>query len=512
MKKILVSLLILSMAVPVVIAQTIRKTAVAVMDLRGSGLSETDAKFLTERLMIELQRTDVFDVLERDKMDEILKEQGFQQTGACDQTSCLVEAGRLLPVQKMIGGSVGKFGETFSVQIRLINLKTAKVEKTAFKDFHKKMDFLLTEGMAMVAQTMSGAVTVTTEPTQTLPAVEDTPDTGTAGTDSTDWYDMKFIEAADVHGKALARQAKGSYLERGQHYNEALSAYDQAEVLFPTKQDKYSVLMVKQRLLIALGRHKEVIDLSNRLVSLTSKSEDQFRIALEQSDSYVALGNFETAMGPLYSALSLTKDPEQKADIYMKKGRIFIKLKKDDLAIVQLKLAADFTLLPARKYEATLAQIDAATRLKRFNDAIAICDQAVILAPDIEAKASVTYTKIDLLIQAKRFADAIKTCETLTDLYTTSEDKAKIALLKGSLFYKTGKVADARASYQQAFTLYKNSNDKARARIEDGKILMGEKQYRDAGIAFDEAEILATEATTKDVIKNLKKETQSNNH
>ncbi len=132
-------------------AQSERKTAVAVMDLRGSGISAIDAKFLTDRLMIELQRTDVFDVLERDKIGEILKEQGFQQTGACDQTSCLVEAGRLLPVEKMIGGSVGKFGETFSVQVRLIDLKTAKVEKTATKDFSQKMDYLLTNGMQLIA-------------------------------------------------------------------------------------------------------------------------------------------------------------------------------------------------------------------------------------------------------------------------------------------------------------------------------------------------------------------------
>jgi len=136
-------------------AQAGRKTTVAVMDLRGSGISETDAKFLTERLMIELQRTDVFDVLERDKMAEILKEQGFQQTGACDQASCLVEVGRLLPVQKMIGGSVGKFGDTYSVQIKLIDLKTAKVEKTATKDFSEKMDYLLTDGMANVANALA---------------------------------------------------------------------------------------------------------------------------------------------------------------------------------------------------------------------------------------------------------------------------------------------------------------------------------------------------------------------
>ncbi|MBU1355011.1 MAG: hypothetical protein KJ620_00385 [Candidatus Edwardsbacteria bacterium] len=156
MKKTLMSALILIMTVSGVLAQTAKKTAVAVMPLRGSDISETEAKFLTERLTIELQRTDSFDVLERDKMAEILKEQGFQQTGACDETACLVEAGRLLPVQKMIGGSVGKVGNIYAAQIRLIDLKTGKVEKTAIRDYTGELDFLLTVGMREAAEELSG--------------------------------------------------------------------------------------------------------------------------------------------------------------------------------------------------------------------------------------------------------------------------------------------------------------------------------------------------------------------
>ena len=156
MKKILMSALVIIMTSSIVLAQTAKKTAVAVMPLRGSDISETEAKFLTERLNIELQRTDSFDVLERDKMDEILKEQGFQQTGACDETACLVEAGRLLPVQKMIGGSAGKVGNIYSAQIRLIDLKTGKVEKTATRDYQGQLDFLLTAGMRESAEELAG--------------------------------------------------------------------------------------------------------------------------------------------------------------------------------------------------------------------------------------------------------------------------------------------------------------------------------------------------------------------
>jgi TolB-like protein len=156
-------------------AQTQSKTAVAVMNLKGTSISEQDAKFLTDRLTIELQRAGVFEVLERDKMDEILKEQGFQQTGACDETACLVEAGRLLPVQKMVGGSLGKIGDVFAAQLRLIDLKTGKVEKTSARDYKGQMEFLLTVGMKEVAEELSGklkAQAQTPVQTQTTPQTE----------------------------------------------------------------------------------------------------------------------------------------------------------------------------------------------------------------------------------------------------------------------------------------------------------------------------------------------------
>lgn len=155
-RKAMVSLMAVAAFSSSIAAQPERRTNVAVMPLRGSDISETEAQFLTERLAIELQRTGAFEVLERDKMDEILREQGFQQTGACDETACLVEAGRLLPVHKIIGGSAGKVGNVYSAQIRLIDLQTGKVEKTATRDYKGELEALLTSGMREAAEELVG--------------------------------------------------------------------------------------------------------------------------------------------------------------------------------------------------------------------------------------------------------------------------------------------------------------------------------------------------------------------
>ena len=175
MKKVRLTVILLSAISSAALAQSDRKTAVAVMNLKGSGISEQDTRFLTDRLTIELQRAGVFEVLERDKMSEILKEQGFQQTGACDETACLVEAGRMLPVQKMIGGSFGRIGEVYAAQLRLIDLKTGKVEMTSARDYKGQMEFLLTVGMREVAEELSGKREIqvqTPVQTQTTPQTE----------------------------------------------------------------------------------------------------------------------------------------------------------------------------------------------------------------------------------------------------------------------------------------------------------------------------------------------------
>ena len=54
---------------------------IAVLDFEGQGVSQSETRTLTDRLRDEIFNTGIYVVLERGKMDEVLKEQGFQQTG-----------------------------------------------------------------------------------------------------------------------------------------------------------------------------------------------------------------------------------------------------------------------------------------------------------------------------------------------------------------------------------------------------------------------------------------------
>jgi len=133
----------------------IAQPLVAVVNLDARRISEFEANALSDRLRIELFKTKAMVVVERDKMEEILREQGVQLTG-CTSSDCLVKIGHLLSVEQMVGGSVIKVGNTYSVAVRLISMETGKIIRVSTYDHEGMIDRLLTSGMRTIAQEITG--------------------------------------------------------------------------------------------------------------------------------------------------------------------------------------------------------------------------------------------------------------------------------------------------------------------------------------------------------------------
>ena len=130
------------------------QTTIAVLDLDINNVSQSDVRALSDRLREELFKTKKYKVLERGLMEEIMKEQGFQQAG-CTSNECIVEVGQLTGVQKMVGGSVSKVGSVYSVSCRIIDVETGEIIKMSSYDHIGDMGGLLTQGMRMVANELS---------------------------------------------------------------------------------------------------------------------------------------------------------------------------------------------------------------------------------------------------------------------------------------------------------------------------------------------------------------------
>ena len=90
-------------------------------------------------------------IIERGKMEEMLKEQAFQQTG-CVSSECAVEVGKMLGVQNIITGSISRVGTIYSISARAFSVASGEVIKTAVYDHSGDIGGLLTQGMRKVAE------------------------------------------------------------------------------------------------------------------------------------------------------------------------------------------------------------------------------------------------------------------------------------------------------------------------------------------------------------------------
>ncbi|MFQ6608093.1 MAG: CsgG/HfaB family protein [Fidelibacterota bacterium] len=123
-------------------AQNGDKIPVAVLDLEGRGISALEAATLTDRLRSEMVEVGAFVVVERGQMEMILEEQGFQQTG-CTSAECAVEVGKLLGVQKMVTGSIGKLGELYTVDARMFDVQTGEIERVSKREYRGGIEGLI---------------------------------------------------------------------------------------------------------------------------------------------------------------------------------------------------------------------------------------------------------------------------------------------------------------------------------------------------------------------------------
>lgn len=132
---------------------------IAVMDLDNRGnFEKNEMNLFTDRINSEILKNSRFVVVERQQIDRILQEQGFQQSGACDSKECLVEMGQILAVQKVIGGSIGKIEGIYPLTIKLIDVRTGEIEAQVVKDIRgSKTDVLSKHIPEMTAQLLKQA-------------------------------------------------------------------------------------------------------------------------------------------------------------------------------------------------------------------------------------------------------------------------------------------------------------------------------------------------------------------
>lgn len=128
---------------------------VAVLALASQGVDSSSALVLTDALSDELHRSGKVRVMERSQMAGVLKEQGFQQSGACDGSECAVQAGRLLGIQKIVVGSLGRFGNSYTVQLRGVDVGSGEILCSVRRVQRGELDAILTDLLPKLARELA---------------------------------------------------------------------------------------------------------------------------------------------------------------------------------------------------------------------------------------------------------------------------------------------------------------------------------------------------------------------
>jgi antitoxin component YwqK of YwqJK toxin-antitoxin module len=105
------------------------KTSMAVYAFDANGVTMELANSVADFIQDGLQNTGRFNLIERQKVQTILKEQAFQKSG-CTSTDCAVEVGRILNVSHIITGSVSRLQKKYIISMKLVDVEASKISIT----------------------------------------------------------------------------------------------------------------------------------------------------------------------------------------------------------------------------------------------------------------------------------------------------------------------------------------------------------------------------------------------
>ena len=121
-----------------------KKPTVAILDFEGQGVDASEVQTLSERMRTEIGNTKAVRLIERKAVENIMQEQGLQQSG-CTTDECAAKVGQLLGVQFMISGSIGKMGKIFTIDTKMFSVETGETVRSKSATHKGDVSGLLTE-------------------------------------------------------------------------------------------------------------------------------------------------------------------------------------------------------------------------------------------------------------------------------------------------------------------------------------------------------------------------------
>ena len=99
---------------------------IAIYDFNAKGVSKNTAKSITDWIRTAMAGGDII-IVERTQMNQIFKELRFSMSG-CTDSACAVKIGKMLSANRVLVGTVEKFGSKYIISGRLVDVEKGVAE------------------------------------------------------------------------------------------------------------------------------------------------------------------------------------------------------------------------------------------------------------------------------------------------------------------------------------------------------------------------------------------------
>ena len=223
---------------------------VAVLDFSGEGISAATLVALSDYFRTELIATGKYDVMDRNNLDAVLKEQAFQMSGACTDLGCMIQVGEILKVPRIMGGTIGKLGTKYLITVKVIDIESGRIDQSltekylgALEDMDQPIASLASKIAGEKSTGISAKFYVTSDPSGAMVYLDDEFQGNSPITISVDeireyiikaelsgynpWQQKTLVKPNEVIGiKALLAKYEGSAKDSPSYQSSNLKAYE----------------------------------------------------------------------------------------------------------------------------------------------------------------------------------------------------------------------------------------------------------------------------------------------
>ncbi len=139
-----------------------KKMKVAIPDLKNRGVKPELAATVTGIIVNQINKLKQFEVISSDDIKSMLEHEQQKQMLGCQDDSCLADLGGALGADRIIAGSLGKMGVEYVLQLKLINIKRASVERRESKNVRGGEEVLIEMARDLAYMIITGKTRATT--------------------------------------------------------------------------------------------------------------------------------------------------------------------------------------------------------------------------------------------------------------------------------------------------------------------------------------------------------------